>query len=90
MLGDCAHIVRAIGEALADRDSRYAAVATAILAMVGEPGLAPRREPRPVANDAALDDEWVEEPVHFGPPGGAGCGASQPQTSVVHIVPRQP
>ncbi len=90
MLGDCAHIVRAIGEALVDRDSRYAAVAAAVLAMVREPGLAPRNAAKEVASDAALDDEWVEEPVHFGPPGGAGCGTSQSQTSVVRIVPRRP
>jgi nitrate reductase delta subunit len=88
MLGDCAHIVRAIGEALAGRGSRYAAVLSAILAIVGEPGLAPSREPGQATSDAALDDEWVEEPVHFGPPGGAGCGTSQSQTSVVRIVPR--
>ena len=43
MLGDCAHILRAVGEALQDRASDYSAIFAATLAMVGEPGLAARR-----------------------------------------------
>ncbi len=49
MLGDCAHIVRAIGQALVDRDSGYGAVAAAILALVGEPGLSARADKPPPA-----------------------------------------
>ncbi len=89
MLGDCAHIVRSIGEALARDGSGYAAIAAALLALVGAEGLA--REPAAVAAEVALpslDDEWREEPVHFGPPGG--CGANAPAPSVVHFVPRRP
>jgi nitrate reductase delta subunit len=74
MLGDCAHILRAVGEALRDRGSGYAAVLTAALAMVGEPGLAPPRRDRPPAKDKAIDEEWIDEPVSFGPSGAGGCG----------------
>ncbi len=89
MLGDCAHILRAIGEALQDRDSSYRAVLAATLAMVGEPGLgAPKRE-SPAPKEKTLDDEWVDEPVIFGPAGAAACGATQPQTAVVQFMPRR-
>ena len=89
MLGDCAHILRAIGQALADRDSGYAAVLAAILALVGEPGLAERTDKPPAANEP-LDDEWVDEPVIFGPAGAAGCGAQlNAQPAVVQFMPRR-
>ena len=93
MLGDCAHIVRAIGQALVDRDSGYGAVAAAILALVGEPGLSARADKPPPAKEKSLDDEWVDEPVIFGPAGAAGCGRSephpQPQAAVVQFMPRR-
>jgi nitrate reductase molybdenum cofactor assembly chaperone NarJ/NarW len=74
MLGDCAHILRAVGEALQDRRSHYAAVLAAALAMVGEPGLAAKRSDKPPVKERAIDDEWVDEPVIFGPAGAGGCG----------------
>jgi nitrate reductase delta subunit len=87
ILGDCAHIVRSIGEALAARGSHYAAVLAAVLDAIGEAGLAtvaatPDDEP-------SLDEEWKEEPVFFGPPGGQGCGAPKPQVSVVQFMPHK-
>jgi nitrate reductase delta subunit len=72
MLGDCAHILRAVGEALARRRAPHAAVFGALLALVGEAGLAPA-DPGPVAveeDNKALDEEWVDQPVLF----GLGCG----------------
>ena len=93
MVGDCAHIVRAIGQALADRDSGYAAVPAAILALVGEPGLAERTDKSRAAKEKPLDDEWVDEPVIFGPAGAGACGATQPlrpsQPAVVQFMPRR-
>jgi nitrate reductase delta subunit len=88
MLGDCAHILRAVGEALQDRGSGYAAVLAAALAMVGEPGLAARRPDKPPVKEKAIDEEWVDEPVIFGPAGAAGCGVPRPQTAVLQFVPR--
>ena len=89
MLGDCAHILRAIGEALQDRDSGYSAVFAAVLAMVGEPGLAAKRRDEPAAKEKPIDEEWVDQPVIFGPAGAAGCGAARPQTAVMHFTPRR-
>jgi len=89
MLGDCAHILRKVGEALQDRASPHAAVLAAALTLVGEAGLAPPSRDRVVADEKPMDDEWREEPVFFGPPGGQGCGTSPPAESVVRFVPRQ-
>jgi nitrate reductase delta subunit len=88
MLGDCAHIVRAVGEALQQRRSGYSAVFAAVLAMAGEPGLAARPPAKPAAPEKSIDDEWIEEPVLFGPAAGAGCGAARPATAVMHFAPR--
>ena len=86
MLGDCAHILRAVGERLAGRGSRYAAVFDAILAAVDEAGLdwstTPPREPEP-----ALDEEWAEAPA-FGPAAGPG-GSHRPQVAVMQFMPRR-
>jgi nitrate reductase molybdenum cofactor assembly chaperone NarJ/NarW len=90
MLGDCAHILRKVGEALQDRRSPYSAVLAAVLALVGEAGLAPPRHDARAEPEKPLDDEWREDPVYFGPPGGQGCGASAPSPSVVRFTPRQP
>jgi nitrate reductase delta subunit len=72
MLADCAHILRAVGEALQRRRSAYAAVFGALLAVAGEAGLSPAPAPLPIETEdrKALDDEWVEQPVLF----GLGCG----------------
>jgi len=72
MLRECAHILRATGEALLARDSLHASVFDALLELAGEPGLR-----RPKAVEArepvgSLDEEWAEEPVIFGP--AAACG----------------
>ena len=74
MLGDCAHILRAVGEALQDRGSAYSAVLAAALAMAGEAGLALGRPGAPPVKDKPIDEEWVDEPVIFGPAGAPGCG----------------
>jgi nitrate reductase delta subunit len=87
MLEDCARIVRAIGDALAERGSAYAAVFAAALSLSGQRGLG--TDPRsPDDRDRPLDDEWFEAPVVFGP--AAGCGAKGAATSVVQFMPRTP
>ena len=71
MLGDCAHLVRAIGEALAKRGSPYAAVLAALLSLAGERSLKLPDAPRAtLLDEERLDDEWIEQPVLF----GLGCG----------------
>ena len=64
-LGDCAHILRAVGERLAGRGSRYAAVFDAILHAAGERGVDWGKAP-PAETEPATDDEWAEAPA-FGP-----------------------
>ncbi len=70
MLSDCAHLLRAIGDALLQRRSRYAAVLGALLAIAGEPGLDGASAIDDAADAKALDEEWAEPPVLF----GLGCG----------------
>lgn len=72
MLGDCAHILRSVGEALVRRRAPHAAVFGAVLAVAGEPGLGKVEGPAPSAaeENKALDEEWVDQPVLF----GLGCG----------------
>jgi nitrate reductase delta subunit len=82
MLADCAHILRAVGEALVARASRYAAVFEALLAVSGERGLdwsrpAAPPEPHP-------DADWMDAPA-FGR--AAPQGAAEPVP--VRFMPRR-
>lgn len=63
MLGDCAHIVRAIGEALLKRQSRYAAVLQAVLRMAGEPPLDAVRAAKRPKERLDPDRDWAERPA---------------------------
>jgi nitrate reductase delta subunit len=74
MLGDCAHILRLVGEVLTKRGSRYAAVFSALLRIAGQPGIDPSRARRRALEKEDLDRDWTEQPA-FGPvPAGAGGG----------------
>lgn len=64
MLGDCAHILRALGNTLLRRGSRYAAVPAALLALAGAPGLDPNA-PTPPPED--IDRTWEERPAFEAP-----------------------
>ena len=72
LIGETADILRPIGDRLAERGSRYAAVFGAVLAVGGEAGLtrplAKRRTPLEENSPAAIDKVWMEEPVTFGGP----------------------
>jgi nitrate reductase molybdenum cofactor assembly chaperone NarJ/NarW len=69
LLGETAEILRSLGDRLADRGSRYAAVFVALLAAAGERGLTRPIAPRPAAGEEnapeAVDRAWAEEPVTF-------------------------
>ena len=84
MLGDCAHVLRAVGEALVRHDSGYSAVFGALLAIAGEQALDYTRDPAgtTVEDAAAVDEEWVDEPVIFGP----GCTDVKPKAQVVRFM----
>lgn len=81
MLGDCAHVVRSVGERLLARGSRYAAVLDALLAVASEPGLDWSRAPAPAEPASHVDDEdWMDAPA-FGP------GSEPGQTGPPGVVP---
>ena len=84
MLGDCAHVLRAVGEALAGNGSRYGAVLGAVLTLAGEPAFDFQPKPREgrVADTPDVDEEWVDEPVIFGP----GCTDVKPKVQVVRFM----
>lgn len=84
MLDDCAHILRKIGETLAQRGSRYAAVLAALLSVARAPGLDWTRAVEPAPPEPPIDDEWADTPA-FAPPGGEAV-----PTAVIHFVPRKP
>ena len=63
VLGDCAHIIRSIGEALLKRESRYAAALQAVLRIAGEPPLDPVRAARRPKERLDLDRDWAERPA---------------------------
>lgn len=63
MLGDCAHIVRGIGETLVKRGSRYAAALQALLAIARAAPLDPARAAKRPAERIDLDREWPERPA---------------------------
>ncbi|MCX8004731.1 MAG: nitrate reductase molybdenum cofactor assembly chaperone [Burkholderiaceae bacterium] len=89
-LADIAHILQAIGAALARRRSPYAAVFDVLLALAGERPLAePAADAEDDGSPAALDADWQEAPVEFlaahGPAGA--CGTTPPpgvQTIQIH------
>jgi nitrate reductase delta subunit len=62
MLGDYAHILRAVGEALLRRGSPYSAVFEAPLRIAGEVGLDAKAACRR-AEPEDLDRDWFEEPA---------------------------
>ncbi|HEU0231217.1 MAG TPA: nitrate reductase molybdenum cofactor assembly chaperone [Burkholderiaceae bacterium] len=59
-IGEVAHVVRKLGNTLAHRHSRYAAVMAAVLALGGERGL-DARAPAPPPDD--FDRSWEEKPA---------------------------
>jgi nitrate reductase delta subunit len=84
VLEDCAHIVRKVGEALAQRGSPYAAVLAAVLSIGQLPGLDWSKGVEPPPPEPPIDDEWADAPA-FAPP-----AVEAAQTAVMQFVPRKP
>ncbi|GHD68700.1 nitrate reductase molybdenum cofactor assembly chaperone [Jeongeupia chitinilytica] len=80
IMADCGHLVRGIGEAVAGRGSRYAAVFDAVLVHAGETGLdwSKAVEPEPLAD---IDDDWMDAPAFDKPD-------EQPTTSTIRFMPK--
>jgi len=89
MLADCAHILRALGENLRDRDSPYAAVFAGLLELAGEAGFAAGRRPAPPP-EPGIDEQWQDAEVVFGPGAARECATSvrRPAVAPVHFMPR--
>lgn len=90
MLADCAHILRKLGESLRDRDSRYAAVFSALLALAGEPGLASRKRVAAPEPERSLDEEWADAEVVFGPGAARECASSGVAAQPIRFMPGTP
>ena len=88
MLGDCEHILRAIGEALARRDSGYCAVFGALLSIAGGERLnvTGGKSDSKEEERRKLDEDWADKPVLF----GLGAGDARPDVQVVKFVKRTP
>lgn len=86
MLGDCAHVLRDVGGAVARRGSRYAAVFAALLAVAQQPGL-DRGEPAEAEARERFDDDWAETPAFA--PDAPGQGPAQ-SPAPVRFMPRRP
>lgn len=90
-LGDVAHILQALSERATKRDVPYAAVFAALHRLAGpageaEPITTPAAEP---ATLEALDQQWQDQEVIFGPGGMAECQkAAQPARHTIHMHPR--
>lgn len=88
MLSDCAHVLRNVGETLHRRQSPYAAVFDALLAVAGEAGLdfdASPAEPSASPAEVPVDDDWAEVPAFATPNDGGGA----PPVAPVRFVPRR-
>ena len=70
LLGQITHILRALGDRLAERGSPYCTVFAALLAVAGERGLSKARvAPVRAAEDLlALERSWMDPEVTFGGP----------------------
>ena len=79
LLGQPAHVLIALGERLHKRRSRYASVLDALTALATCAADALRVELAPEGEDAdpndlaALDAQWEEEAVSFGPEAAPNC-----------------
>lgn len=88
-LGDIAHILQAIGGALARRESPYRAVFDVLLALAGEAPLAAHEvDHEDDTTFEAIDAAWKEEPVNFldaAAPSGSCGTAPRPDVQKIQI-----
>ena len=97
LLEDCVHILRAVGGHLIAGGSPYAAVIAALLDLHraapldlhGAVPLAPAKRAAKAHARRALDEEWDEAPVEFGP-NAAPHGVQQSRPQFIRFVPKNP
>ena len=78
LLGDCAHILRRIGQSLIARGSRYTAVLQTLLVIAGEDPIDIATVPRVAERIENLDRDWFEQPAFGGEPLAAGASVMTP------------
>ena len=78
LLGDCAHILRRIGQSLIARGSSYATVLQALLVVAGEDPIDVATVPRVTERAENLDRDWFEQPAFGGEPLAAGASVMTP------------
>ncbi len=77
ILGDASHIVKALAQRLADRDSDHAAALHGLEALLGMPLSRKAANADVAATDAAIDELWEEPQVGFlGSPNPAECSTA--------------
>ncbi len=81
VLGDCAHILRRIGESLIARGSSYAAVLQALLIIAGEEPIDAVAVPRVKQRAENLDRDWFEQPAFDAEPPGSAASPTRPAPS---------
>jgi nitrate reductase delta subunit len=72
MLVDCAPILTSIGRSLIARQSRYAAILQALLAIAGEPLIEAAKVPAVKEHIETIDRDWVERPAFGATPAPTG------------------
>lgn len=89
LLADVDHILATLEERLAERGSLYAPVLTAVRRLAGPqaeavpaPASAPHSEDHAALDLNALDKEWEETAVTFGPGESASCGVDRFRTQL--------
>ena len=82
-LGEMAHILNALFNALQQRESAYASVLGALLELAGE-----TTRPVKITAEPLLDESWVEPPVFDGCSPRGQASPRQPQP--IHLVRRSP
>ena len=75
LLGDCAHLLRRIGQSLIARGSRHAAVLQTLLVIAGENPIDVAAVPRVAERRENLDHDWLEQPAFGAEPLAAGSSS---------------
>jgi nitrate reductase delta subunit len=75
LLGDCAHLLRRIGQSLIARGSRHAAVLQTLLVIAGENPIDVAAVPRVAERTENLDHDWFEQPAFGAEPLAAGSSS---------------
>jgi nitrate reductase delta subunit len=89
LIEDCLHILRAIGERLLASQNPYAAIIAAVLDLHGAEPLTAGKNLGIAQARGAMDDDWDEAPVEFGP-NVTAHGVQQSRPQFIRFIPKNP